>query len=585
MKNLRSLRSLAGVFAALLFLAGCGHGVNTGKAGDQAAERNDSDSADVSDSDSHDPESDAMSAAGAEEMEDTSRGLFGDILSTEGKVFRVICPDDRLEQMMLRYYEEYTEEPLGVSESTDTPGPAGASESVEAETDLSSEQESAEVGEEPPQDDLPSENTDIFFAEDGVIQKTGYIGNMEVEWIIADSEDETAYEALLDRYLVGGTGLTADERADLFVIRTDELPKYCAESADVSMKLTALGIDSADLDSQYPFTGRLAADESGAVRAAALDVPTEIFVYRRGGAREVFGTDDPIDVEEAVSDWDAFDGTAAQMKKNGWYMLSGFTDTFVPYSSQAAQGWVDEENRIHVDQTMINWAHLTREETDAGEIRGTVRGSREWIRDLTEDQPVFGFFLTAEEIERYLGAFERIERTESGTESVESIPGNLLLSDAETADGGKAEAISGEWGACIGPSAASGDGGMWLCAASGSDNQTLAASIIRTFTMNDETMRQIALDTGYPVNNRNVMTELSGDLSCGNRLFGGQNLFAVFAEAGASCSGGAAGHYDRELGKCFLTAYLPYLQGELTEAEALNRFYSLALDRYPDLLD
>ena len=41
-------------------------------------------------------------------------------------------------------------------------------------------------------------------------------------------------------------------------------------------------------------------------------------IYRRDIAKEVFGSDDPAEVQKKVADWDTFKATAEELKEKGY---------------------------------------------------------------------------------------------------------------------------------------------------------------------------------------------------------------------------------------------------------------------------
>ena len=44
-------------------------------------------------------------------------------------------------------------------------------------------------------------------------------------------------------------------------------------------------------------------------------------------AKEVFGTDDPAEVQKKVADWDTYKATAAELKEKGYQMTSTVNDS------------------------------------------------------------------------------------------------------------------------------------------------------------------------------------------------------------------------------------------------------------------
>ena len=427
---------------------------------------------------------------------------LSDPFGLEGQMYRIYCQDDSFESLMREYYPGY--------------------EAYEGET---------------------AEN------EEGVISKSGRIGDTEVLWTIVP-DDRELYESLLDTKLMGVEELDENERVDLFIFDEDSASKYCSEEADVAMKLSELGIAD-KTDNQYEFTKIPVTDPEGEQRASAYELTAGAFVYRRSIAEKVLGSADIETVSEYVSDWDRIEETAALMKENGYRMFASSDETFAPFFYSMG-GWVDEAGTIIVSPEVHRWAEMAQTFSEDRYSRDGRRGSRAWLEELTSADPgTFGFFMTASEIRALLPVYE-------GEES--------------------------DYGICPGPVPYA-DGGRWLCAARGSDNRKLSADIIETITCNAEVMEKITRDTFQTLNNSEAMSRIALDEEFSAPLFPGANDVAILAGSAAGCRTEEHTYYDSALKAIIREAFLPFIEGEVTEHEALEEFYKEALARFPDLSD
>ena len=123
----------------------------------------------------------------------------------------------------------------------------------------------------------------------------------------------------------------------------------------------------------------------------------------------------------------------------------------------------------------MQWVETTDDFVKKGICGDAEIGSDEWMAGIKGKGDVFGYFLSAEEIE---GLKDEID--ESNTDSY------------------------GDWGIVPGP-AGWYRGGSWLCAAVGTPNPEFSAEIIRNLTCNEQVMQDIYEKTGITVNNRNVL--------------------------------------------------------------------------------
>ncbi|MBQ7614238.1 MAG: carbohydrate ABC transporter substrate-binding protein, partial [Butyrivibrio sp.] len=144
-------------------------------------------------------------------------------------------------------------------------------------------------------------------------------------------------------------------------------------------------------------------------------------------------------------------------------------------------------------------------------------------------------------------------------------------------------AHDGGWAATEGPQGFYW-GGTWICAATGTDNASLVADIMRKMTMDPAVMKDIVLKDNDFVNNRPVMEELANDASYQNAVLGGQNPLKMFCAGADNIDMANLTAYDQGLLGDFQTAMGDYINGNFkTYEEALEQFYTLALQRYPEL--
>ena len=79
----------------------------------------------------------------------------------------------------------------------------------------------------------------------------------------------------------------------------------------------------------------------------------------------MLGTDDPTEVQAALSDWDKFNDVAEKAAAKGYKMLSGYDDSYRTFSNNVSAGWVDGTT-VKVDPNIMNWVDQTKTYTDNG---------------------------------------------------------------------------------------------------------------------------------------------------------------------------------------------------------------------------
>lgn len=383
--------------------------------------------------------------------------------------------------------------------------------------------------------------------------------DVEVNWVITPTQDN-AYQDKLDQDLPGNE--TADEKIDLFLLEADYILKYV--NADVTLDVKAdIGLTDEDLKDQYEYTKVVATDADGKLKATSWEADPGVFVYRRSIAKDVLGTDDPDEVQEYISDWDKFNEVAEQMKQKDYKMLSGFDDSYRTFSNNVSNPWVNENDEIVIDPMIDQWIDQTKDFTDKEYNNKTSLWSTEWNADQGPAGKVFGFFYSTWGVNF-------------------TLLGNALETPEE--EGGKKEVgngVYGDYAICYGP-ANYYWGGTWMAAAKGTDNPTLVADIMRAITCEPETMKEMTYGFEDFVNNQVAMQEVS-DSGYKSDFLGGQNHIELFLEVAPKIDMSNVSEYDQGLTESLQLTMLDYFNGEVTKEEAIDNFYTSAIEKYPNL--
>lgn len=383
---------------------------------------------------------------------------------------------------------------------------------------------------------------------------------IKVEWVITPNEDN-AYQDKLDQDLLNQDSAADDEKIDIFLVEADYALKYV--NTDYTLDVIGdIGLTEADTADMYQYTKDIVTDENGLLKGTTWQATPGLFAYRRSIAKEVLGTDDPAEVQAALADWDKFDDVAKQANDKGFKMLSGYDDSYRTFSNNVSAPWVDG-TKIVIDDNLMRWVDQTKEYTDKGYNNKTSLWAPEWSADQGPEGKVFGFFYSTWGINF-------------------TLLGNSL--ETSTDDGGKAEVgngVFGDYAVCQGPESYYW-GGTWICAAKGTDNAGTIKDIMLTLTADKDTMKQITLDTEDYTNNQTAMSEIANS-DYESAFLGGQNHIALFAEAAPLIDMSNISIYDQGLNEGFQGAFKDYFDGNATKEEALDNFYTDAIEKYPEL--
>ena len=368
-----------------------------------------------------------------------------------------------------------------------------------------------------------------------------------VNWIITPS-DNGAYQEKLDQALLNQENAADDDKVDLFLAEADYIQKY-TDSA-FTQDVTALGVT--DFSNTYEYTVQCASDASGVVKGVSFQCCPAALIYRRSIAQDVLGTDDPVEVQKALSDWDKFNDVAAQAKAKGYMMTASESATYRVFSNNADEPWVDADNNLQIPEAMKTWMAQAKEFTDKGYTQTCDIWSDECTAQMFKDGKTMCYFGPA----WYY---------------------NFSMGNAQDPEKG----CPGDWAICEGPQAHFW-GGTWLLAATGSDNPTMLADIMNTFINDEEVCTNLVKNEMQFSNNQKVNAACAAE--GGNDFLGGQNDTAMYVEMAKNIVFKNHTIYDQIINEDMQKCWREYCDGDVTEEQALANFYALVSESYPTIV-
>ena len=379
---------------------------------------------------------------------------------------------------------------------------------------------------------------------------TGKIGDVTVKWTITPSDDN-AYQNNLDETLLKQDKAAADDKIDIFLVEADYALKYV--DTDYTMAMSDLGLDDSVFAGQYQYTKDVVTDANGALKGASWQGCPGLMVYRRDIATEVFGTDDPDEIQTHFSDWTKFQESAAQLADAGYSAVSTVNDTYRVFSNNVTTKWVDENNKINIDENIMAWVDMSKEMVDAKQTGTADLWSDDWKKGFYPEGNVFAYFGPA-----------------------------WLIDFCMAADDDASVAAQGGWAATEGPQSFYW-GGTWICAANGTDNADLVADIIKTMTTDEAVLSDIVKADNDFANSPAVMEGFASDDTFGDAVLGGQNPIGKFCAGVGAIDLSNITNYDQGCTEEFQHAMKNYFDGNATKDEALDQFYNAVLEKYPNL--
>ena len=387
------------------------------------------------------------------------------------------------------------------------------------------------------------------YEKDASDPNKGKIGDVTVQWTITPSDDN-AYQNNLDNVLPENENASADDKVDIFLMEADYAKKYV--NADVTMNVKDLGITDDDLSDMYQYTKDIVTDSDGNLKGLSWQACSAGLIYNRAAAKDVLGTDDPEQVQEAVKDWDTYNATAAKLKEKGYTVTSSVNDSYRVYSNNVSAPWV-QDGKVVVDDNIKKWVDDSKALVDAGETNTYDLWSDDWNKGFFPDGKVFCYFGPA-----------------------------WLINFSMQADQDGSIANQGGWGFVEGPQSFYW-GGTWIAAATGTDNPTLVKDIMLTMTTDKDVLKEIVEKDSDCVNNKSLLEELANDDSFGNAVLGGQNPYKMLSAGAEKVDMSNISDYDQGCNEEFQTAMKNYFDGNTDYDGALAQFKTAILEKYPDL--
>ena len=291
---------------------------------------------------------------------------------------------------------------------------------------------------------------------------------------------------------------------------------------------------------------------------AAADDKIDLFLVEADYALKYVNTEYTMSVadlgitDEEVADWDTFKATAAELKEKGYQMTSTVNDSYRVFSNNVTSPWV-VDGKITVDDNIKNWVDMSKEMVDAGETSTYELWSDDWSKGFFKDSNVFAYFGPA-----------------------------WFIDFSMSADQDGSVGKDGGWAATEGPQGFYW-GGTWITAATGTNNPTLVADIMRTMTTNVDVMKEIVTADNDFVNNKPAMEEMAADESYGDAVLGGQNPLAMFCAGADKIDLSDMSIYDQGCNEEFQNAMKNYFEGNASYDEALDLFYKAVVEKYLEL--
>ena len=359
----------------------------------------------------------------------------------------------------------------------------------------------------------------------------------------------------------------ADEAApDIFTLEAAFVKKYT--NSDWTADLKELGFTDEEFAPAIPVMLQIGQNPDGVQKGLSWQSTPGAVMYRASLAEKYLGVTTPEEFQEKIEDWDAFLATAQELKAasdGACKIVCGAGDIWNAYQYQRSEGWV-VDGKLVIDDKLQDFEDLvyTLEQEDLTQKAGAW--GETWFAGMRGDIETLCYFLPT------WGLHYTLKPNCVGGADGSMSDDEIAALSAE--NGG----TFGDWRMVAGPVGYSW-GGTWIGANAAKvatmDDAKKAAihDLIYFFTLNEEWLLQYAHDSGDFVGSNAAVEAYLAEGEHPNPFLGGQDHYAIFAEAANLADGSLMTEYDETINTAW-NDYVtePYTKGEIDRDTAIQNF-------------
>lgn len=371
-----------------------------------------------------------------------------------------------------------------------------------------------------------------------------------------------SYSSYVDTALQAGGSVAPDiyfvEYNQIYKYTKGDATGYAASYKELGIDVDRL-IDEAKISKYIVDIGTRPTDNQ--VVALSYEGTAGIFIYRRSIAKDVWGTDDPVVVQDKIGPgWDRFFDAAEDLKSKGYAIVSSHFDLWRQIDASADSGWF-KDGDLYIDPKREAFLDISKKLEDNGYHNDTILFSEEWTGDMWDnnERQVLGFFGPA-----WLLSY--VIFSHSGYKPDANQMGSF-----------------GDWAVCQ-PTENFFWDGNWVLARKDPKYKKTVADLLEWMTLDiSDTGPQYELANGTFSKDRlmegvasiAVMERSDGSLD----ILGGQNIFDVLVPASEATRGKEISKYDDIISDIWIDQVDKYTQGKKTKSQAIKDFKALVKEQ------
>jgi len=371
---------------------------------------------------------------------------------------------------------------------------------------------------------------------------------------------------------LGGGGGAAPPKYDALFKSGDDVDVYFVEADwalgfigndERTVPLDKLGFTDANFADMYSYTDDIGKDVDGVRYGASWQAAAGGFAYRSDLAEDYLGVKSPEEMQAQISDWAKFEAAAKTISEKTDKKVSladSLGGIWQAFAAGRTTPWV-EEGALQIDDSCKQYADLVKSLWDVNGVAKFGQWNDDWTSAGATGKTM-GYFVST-------WGFGGFFQTATGTK--------------------EGEGTFGKWQITQGPTPYFW-GGTWIVVHPTVDNANEAQKFIKTFTVDNATMKEYANSKPEYVNNKVVMDEVVAAGGSKNEVINGnlqgQNYYAVLHETAKQIDfKGLITPYDATIKGAFNDAVEnQYLKGGKTWEETIKAFKDKVKTELPSII-
>ncbi len=362
--------------------------------------------------------------------------------------------------------------------------------------------------------------------------------------------DNNAYQTKLASVLTSGSGAP-----DLFVSEVSIVNKFVnMQGAYEDLSKAPYNAENI-VKTQVKYTTDLGRNQSDKdIRALAWGTAPGGIFYKRGLAKQYFGTDDPDQMSKIFSSWDSLiqAGKDLNTKSSGKVKLfANYSEMFNVALGSRKHAWV-ENNKLVIDDNMMNFVDYAKKIRTSGIDAKFNQWTAPWSASMAgavHGTNVFCYVLPSWGLQNELAI--------------------------------NAPKSKGDWGFAQAPSSYYW-GGSWIGISTKSQNKELAWQLVKFMSSKDFQTWDAKANSDFPTDldaEKQEATTADGK----SAFAGGQNLAMSYSKTVPTITGKLVTKYDDTINSKFQGDLDLYVTGNKTKSQFLQQFKQDIKSAFPDV--